>query len=160
MNNKKEIIKFRLDKKKYFEELAVLCLEKPDEKSLASLDLTEKIRNEILNKEEFLGKKFAIDFAEKRSARFKKYIGRLDLAIGTSIYIWTERSNSCGTYQVSSLHKINFDFPADLNKEGIFVLLASDFSNRLIFDFSRRADSSEYDLELEAIGPDWSKINY
>ena len=160
MNDAKAAIKYKLNIKKYLEELAILCLEKPSEKFLVSLDMTEEIRRVALNRHDLPKKNFRIDFSERRGARFRNYVEKLGHADKASIYIWTERSNSCGLYEVSSLNKINFDFPGDVNKEGIFLLLASDSSNGLLFDFSRRDDSSGYDLELEAVGPNWSGIDY
>jgi hypothetical protein len=126
---------------------------------LCSVEDTEKIRNESSSVRTADINKFAIDFEEKNSERFKKFITSLNEANSSPIYIWTNRSNFCGLHKINSIGMVDFSFPFDVNQEGIVVFLTEDINDKLLLDFSCNAQGEEI-LEVESQGKNWSLIPY
>jgi len=54
-----------------------------------------------------------------------------------SVTIWTPRTVIFGYFRLPSVRYFNFSFPFDSNSEGIVSILASDFSKRVVLDFSK-----------------------
>ncbi|TGL73271.1 hypothetical protein EHQ83_05470 [Leptospira yasudae] len=116
----------------------------------------EKIRNRIINSKQ--RKTFAIPFEEKSSERFHIYINNLYSKNQSPIYIWTELGNDCGIYEINSILEFNFNFPFKVNSEGIIVLLAKNFQNKITLDFSE--NYNEQFIEIEILGENWNEIEY
>ncbi|MEO5968365.1 MAG: hypothetical protein ABIQ95_00435 [Bdellovibrionia bacterium] len=76
-----------------------------------------------------------IPFIEKESERFKKYIGQLQSANSSGVYIWIDRTNDCGTSIINSLLDIKWNFEFSCSENGIFVLEARNLQDRILFDF-------------------------
>lgn len=153
MNYKREI-------QRYLLELKELCLETPLESKLLSLDATEQIRSRVQALKGKPSRRFQIDFCGKKTASFRNYVEKLNNANPHPVYVWTEKSNSCGLFEISSLLKFNFDFRFDVNEQGIIVLVASDLTDKLVLDFSKIENSSTYQLELELHGDHWPLVDY
>ena len=161
MSNREKLIRYKLNVKSYLRELHELSMERPLESHLLPLEATEHIRNE--SKEILRGKptrKIHMDFDERKTERFKKYVVNLHRVNPNPVYIWTDRTNSCGLYEVSSLLKFKFDFPFDVNTEGIIVLLSRDLNDTLTLDFSHDEKKFKCELELDVCGKHWASIEY
>jgi hypothetical protein len=143
----------------YLSELKALTGLDIDSESLSSIEDTEKIRNEASSIENTDINKFAIDFEEKNSERFKKFVASLNEANSSPVYIWTNRSNFCGLHKINSINMIDFSFPFEINQEGIIVFLTEDINDKLLLDFSCNSKDQEV-LEVELQGKNWALIHY
>ena len=100
-----------------------------------------------------------INFADRKSERFKRFLQRLTEANPSSVYVWTPRTIDCGTFLVSSLDAIAFDFPFAINDEGVLSFATSDLRDRLLLDFSHAFADQEI-MKVETQGPSWARIIY
>ncbi len=157
MNSPHDKFKFNQLMPTYLKELSQLSIDKFDEKYLATPEVTEKIRKEVKRSE--LKKKIEIFFEEKEAERFRCFVNNLHEHNKSPIYIWTERSNTCGIYEISSVIRFNFGFPFTVNHEGVIVLMAKNLTDEMILDFYDDFDKKKK-LEIELFGPNWSNVNY
>ncbi|WP_157201576.1 hypothetical protein [Massilia sp. Root418] len=157
--DRKILINYKLTIRRYLIELNELCLEKPLENKLLSLEKTEHIQQVSFLKRK-PARKIRIYFEEKTTDRFKKYVTGLHRANPNSVYIWTENSNSCGLFEISSLLNFNFGFGFGVNTQGIVALLTSDLTDSLVLDFSHGGTASGQELEIDVSGDRWPAVNY
>jgi hypothetical protein len=159
--DRKILINYKLTIRRYLIELNELCLEKPLENKLLSLEKTEHIRQislSLLKRKP--ARKIRMVFKEKTTDRFKEYVTGLHRANPNSVYIWTENSNSCGLFEISSLLDFNFGFGFGVNTQGIVALLTSDLTDSLVLDFSDGGTASGQELEIDVSGDRWPAVNY
>jgi len=160
MTSTKKGLEYRQNIKTYLSELALLTNKELNEDDILYSPLSvENARQRSSSLSEFPILKFTIPFSEKKSERFSLYIDNLYQKNSSNVYIWTQRTNICGLYEVESIKKINFDFPFSINNEGILVLLSTDFEDKLLFDFSLNSDGDEI-VEVEAQGKNWSRLKF
>lgn len=131
-----------------------------DSKSLSPIEDVEKLREQVsvlavLNKT-----RFVISFSKKNSEQFGKFVVNLGKSNSNSIYIWTNRANFCGLYEVASINAVDFSFPFDVNPDGIVVFVTSDFSDKLLLDFYDDAEKQEEMIEVELQGKHWPFISF
>jgi hypothetical protein len=126
---------------------------------LSSVEDVKKIIKKTLLLKDTNKNKFAIDFSEKTSERFKTFIANLKKANNSPVYIWTEKSNVCGLYKVASIDAVNFAFRFDLSPEGIVEFVTEDLSDRLLLDYYYDSDDREM-LEFEWQGKHWHSISF
>ena len=100
-----------------------------------------------------------ISFSERCSGRFNGFIQRLGELNPLPVYVWTPRTVSCGTFLVSSLASINFNFDFDINEEGMLVFLSSDLKDKLLLDFSRLSAGNQI-MTIETQGERWGRVIY
>ncbi|MCG8422111.1 MAG: hypothetical protein MJE77_29665 [Proteobacteria bacterium] len=99
-----------------------------------------------------------IGFREKETPRFRKFLERLHNSNASDVYLWTPATNICGLLPPLPLREVNFDFPFNLNPEGILTVLTSDLQDSLILDYSETEEGAR--LEIEAAGPHWSTVEF
>jgi hypothetical protein len=161
MNDPKHLIQYKLNIHRYLVELKGLCLKAPLESELLSVQRTEQIRaNSLVALRGKPVRKIQMSFEDKKAIKFRSYVAKLHLANPHSVFVWTEKSNSCGLYEISSLLEFNFNFEFDVNEQGIVVLLASNLADSLVFDFSYDDRTSTYMLEIDVCGDHWFGIDY
>jgi len=140
----------------YLDELRQLTNHCVKDTDLLSLKETENIKDlatllydkNISNTE--------IPFKEKKEKLFQDYIRMLFEVNSSPIYIWTPRTNICGTYEINSILEFNFEFNFNVNSEGIIVILAKNFEDQMTLDFSIDENNNEL-LEIEVVGDNWCK---
>lgn len=156
INNKREYLS-NIDA--YLLEIELLTKKSIDKSELSSINEVDEIRSKASNLKTLPKKELKIDFSEKTSTRFIKYIQSLYYANNNEIYLWTSKTNVCGLYKVSSIKDINFSFPFDINNEGMFVLLSVDLKDKLLFDFSFDSSGKKI-IEIEIQGLNWPSVEY
>ncbi|WP_319941273.1 hypothetical protein [Leptospira sanjuanensis] len=103
-------------------------------------------------------KRFEIPFEEKNSEKFSRFLNTLYSKNQLPIYIWTEFSNDCGVYRISSILDFNSYFTFEVNADGLIHLLSENLDDELIFDFTE--DNNERLLEIELSGANWIQVEY
>lgn len=127
--------------------------------SLCPIEEVEKLREQALKIADLAKNKFNISFVGKSSERFRKFIINLSQANSNSIYVWTNKSNLYGLYEVASINSIDFSFPFDVNPEGIIVFLTSDVNDKLLLDFYYNSQGEEM-IDIELQGMHWSFVPF
>lgn len=151
---------YNRDIKTYLTQLKHLAGRDVDVHDLLSLDETKVIRdNSKLAFKSLPAHKFKIKFSERLSARFEMFTRKLHALNSSSVYIWLERSNTCGVLAVSSILSFNFKFEFSAISEGIISLSTSDMGDNLLLDFSK-APSGDTFLEIELKGNTWGSCTY
>ena len=159
MTNIRQKIEYKKNLAPYLLELKQLTRTDVSSESLISIEDTEKILKESLHLKNADRNNFILDFSEKNSERFKKFIANLSRANNISVYIWMPKSNMCGLYKANSLNTIDFSFPFNINSEGIIEFFTEDLKNELLFDYYYDADDREM-LEIEWQGEHWNSVSY
>lgn len=80
---------------------------------------------------------FTIPFNTKNTLEFRAFIGRLQEANSSPIFLWTSRSEVCGLLELPSLSAFNFGFEFALEPNGIVVLMTTDTRERLTLDYGK-----------------------
>lgn len=143
----------------YLLELKQITGRDVDSKSLSSIEDVEELREKASVLANLDKVRFVINFSEKNSEQFKKFIENLGRSNSNSIYIWTNRANLYGLYKVASIDAIDFSFSFDVNPDGIIVFLTSDLSDKLLFDFSYDSEDREI-IEVELQGKHWPFVPF
>lgn len=154
----KDKIRYKVNLKPHLEELNCFTSKRMEESDLLSIEETKRILEQSQQLPQLSTNKFTIPFQEKRSERFKKFVAKLQEVNSSSIYIWIDRTNDCGTSIIGSLSDINWEFDFDCSSNGIFVLESIDLQDRVLFDFFE--EDGQLWLEIEASGIHWSKVNW
>jgi hypothetical protein len=153
-------IQFKRNLAKYLDELKMLTGKDISPKELTSIEEVGHVRAASMAALKGNGKaRFAIAFDERTSDRFRNFVLSLRNANSRPVYIWTDRSDSCGLYKVESIDQVNFAFPFDINSNGVVTFRTEDFSDKLLLDFSED-DLGERILEVELTGKHWSLVQY
>ncbi len=137
----------------HLEELEILVGRRPLPEELLPREQVEHLREEIVRREYVPSVVWKLKFGDPRVEQLARILKN---ANGSKVYVWTPASNTCGLHPPIALASFNFDFPFDVNSEGIISLVTSDLSDRLIFDFSDENTSRL--IEIEAMGPHWGAI--
>ena len=147
------------EKKRYLAELGILSNRIVDEEAI-SADISEVLdSNQSHSLESFPVLKFSMPFYELKGEKFKTFIEELFSRNDGEIYILTPRTKACGLFKVSSINSISFQFPFEINPEGILVFLTSDLKDKLLLDFSLDSSGKKM-LEIEVRGQHWSNAMY
>lgn len=101
---------------------------------------------------------FTIPFADLSQPRFRLFIENLAARLSVPIMVFTPASRLCGFIEAPSVKHINFQFPFDINSDGILSFVASDLSNRLLLDFFKSPSGVET-VQVEIEGAAW-QISY
>lgn len=158
MNNK---LMYKKNLRSYLNELGHLTKRTPGESELLSLEFTEEERARACKVKAKASLRFEINFKDKNTPKFEMYINSLYVKNPSPIYIWTERSNYCGIFEIPSILEFNFNFNFDVNSEGIIVLLSKNMADKMILDFSPSvSDLSQNQLEIELLGDNWPLVTY
>jgi hypothetical protein len=150
-------VKFRKDFATYLLELKKLTGTNIDSAMLCSLDEVERIRKNTdiaTNSNNFI-----INFGDKNSDRFEKFIKNLGKANSHPVYVWTQSANLFGLYKADSISAIDFAFSFDINTSGIVTFLTEDLNDELLLDFYYDSQNQEM-LEVELKGRNWSSITF
>lgn len=126
---------------------------------LLSLEDTESLRVQALSVVRAPSWRCEIPFADMQSPRFAQLVGALQKANPSPIYVWTPLSNVCGLLRPVALSDLRFDFDFTVLPDGILVLLAADFQDQMLLDFSEGEDAGQL-LEVEGAGAHWGQIKY
>lgn len=126
---------------------------------LSTIDSVNEVKAKATKLENFPTENFSINFSDKKSGRFCKYIESLYKANGERVYLWTSKSNDCGLYSVGCIKDVDFSFPFELNTEGMLVLLSLDINDKLLLDFYIDSCGSKV-IDIEAQGLNWTNIKY
>lgn len=156
-------LSLRLQKNLYLKiqlkELTELAGRPVSERDLISTNTINNSIDENIKKHQTSTNEFQINFDEKESNRFKKYIENLKKANDSQVYIITPLAKSCGILQIPSISAINLNFTYEINKEGIISFLTKDTQDSLLMDFFQ---NSKYEkiLKIETKGINWPRISY
>jgi hypothetical protein len=132
---------------------------RPVERSeLLSIEETNTVRVRSNAVERSPGLRVTIPFADRVGQRFQALIGALHRDNPSAVYLWTHYSNHCGLLQPMPLMSVNFGFEFGLTTEGVLNVLASDFRDELVLDWSR-GDGQEV-LEIELFGARWGAVQW
>jgi hypothetical protein len=93
----KDKIRYKVNLKPHLEELNCFTSNRMKESDLLSIEKTKKILEQSQQLPQPSTNKFTIPFQEKRSERCKKFVSRLQEINDSSVYIWIDRTNDCGT---------------------------------------------------------------
>jgi hypothetical protein len=144
----------------YIKELKSLsCTGEVNKNNLSCLDEVEKIRGKTSQLDELPINKAIVEFSVLGSKNFNNFKTQLLQKNSSSVYIWTPRTNSCGLYSVESIDAVNFNFPFNINAEGILVLLSVDGKDKLLLDFYK-SDEGKQVVEIEVSGKNWSSAEF
>jgi hypothetical protein len=149
----------RLHLGRYLAELSALLGRPVQADELGSV---EQVASLSVSAQSFLGRpvtRHEINFAEKSSERFSKFVEGLTDANSSPVYVWTPRTIDCGALLVPCLATIKFDFDFAINDEGILVFTTSDMVDRLLLDFSS-TPAGEQVMTVETQGPNWANAVY
>ena len=149
-------IDYRKNIKEYLSELGCLVRQAVSEDDLSEIYDVEMARDKSSLLVECPEYKFSIMFEEKNSKEFSDFIGKLYSANSSNIYLWTPRTNHCGLFKVDSIKSINFEFPFNINNEGILVFLTTDYADKMLFDFYIDSNDRKI-LEVEIQGNNWNR---
>jgi len=156
MIEKGKNIAYRRNIGKYLQELKNFCKNVPIENELLSLDETQNIRNCSKALDTVVARRLRMDFHEKISDKFLDFVESLYKKNRSNIFIWTPLTATCGTYKLDSILDFNFGFEFDSNPEGIVVLLASNFTDKITLDFSVDCAGKKI-LDIDLVGDNWGK---
>ena len=143
----------------YLSELETLTGRNISREDLLPLKELEVVREQSKVIDEMPLSRFELDFADKESTRFSDFIVKLHESCNKPFFIWTEKSNTCGLYQIDNLLQLDLGFPFEINPEGIIQVIAVDFSNLIVFDFSLESPTKKL-LEIETQGTEWAAVVY
>lgn len=149
----------KLHLKRYLEELGALIGRVVKAEELGSLEEVAAMRQAA---QRFIGQptaKYEINFSDRRSERFKKFLKNLTVANRLAIYVWTPHTIDCGALLVDSLDAISFDFEFAINDDGVLSFMTSDLRDRLLVDFSSTS-TGEQVMRIEIQGANWTKVVY
>ena len=154
----------RLRKKQYMSqylsELSILMGYPVQAGELGGLDQAGEIRAAVLaGTAAQAGSRFELSFSEVASERFKRYLQRLIASNPSPVYVWTPRTIDCGALTVDSLLRMNFNFPFNINEEGIIAFVTNDVADRMLLEFSINSVGQEV-LIVETQGPNWASAMY
>lgn len=102
---------------------------------------------------------FEIPFAEKTSAKFRRFVRKLHSANPASLCLFAAHSASCGWLPLESISRFSFDFEPAIFRDGAIVLVTEDLNDRLYLDGCISGDGAMM-LKVQARGPGWGCINY
>jgi hypothetical protein len=97
---------------------------------------------------------FVIPFTDKSSARFRSFIQRLNEKVEGPVRLFTPYTLKFGFVETASLLDINFEFPFNVNRDGILSIVSHDVLNSLLLDFFV-SDAGVETLEVELEGSEW-----
>lgn len=140
---------------RYLSELGELLGRTVTAADLVPLDESRSIRSQLecISREPM--SRLRSSFQELRSARFRHLIDRLTALNPSDICVWTPASDACGLLRARPLQSLRWDFPFDINPEGILTFFTSDYADGMVLDFSREDDGSE-SLEIDLRGEHWA----
>ena len=159
MNHLSRKLAYRRDIRAYISELRALTRMEITEGSLLPLDQLEPIREEVTARLREPTRMFTIPFEEKSGERFKKFVGTLGKLNPGRMYVFTNRTNSCGPVIIDDIEQFNFDFDYSVNSEGIVSLVAEDLRDRMVLDFSKDENDRSV-LRIELFGEKWPSAEY
>lgn len=143
----------------YIKELKSLsCTGEVNKNNLSSLDEVEKVRGKTSQLDELPMNKAIVEFSVLSSKKFNNFNTQLLQKLIKSLY-WTPRTNGCGLYSVESIDAVNFNFPFNINAEGILVLVSVDAQDKLLLDFYK-SDEGKQMVEIEVSGKNWSSAEF
>ena len=143
---------------RHLSELSCLTGHKVERFDLLSPERTSSIRDQVRLTPPSPSVAWETGFREKETPRFRKFLERLHSSNASDVYLWTPATNICGLLPPLPRRAVNFDFPFNLNPEGILTVLTSDLQDRLILDYSEAKEGAR--LEIEAAGPHWSTVEF
>lgn len=154
MKQTERALKFRNGIARYLAELRQLVGRDVAKEELLSVDETETIRARASEVEYSPAWRTQMEFSAKAGNRFRRFIRELHELNPSYVYVWMPLSNVCGVLPPVAISDINFDFDFALNPEGVLVVLTTDFSDKMVLDFSD-ADGGGKVLEVEVAGQNW-----
>lgn len=143
----------------YMSELKFLSFMPVDEDQVSHVEKVEQIRAGQGKIKEFPISRFSIPFTERLTKRFGEFVEKLNEENSNKVYIWTENSNRCGLFAANNIKEVNFEFPFDVNSEGIIVLLSENIEDKMLLDFYLDVNGQQM-LEVELQGRCWSFIAF
>ena len=143
--------------KEYLRKLSILIGRSVYEDQLLSVDETKTLKNKPIFWTDKSRYKFSIGFENKDKKIFKKYIAKLDKENKSTIYIWINHVDECGLCVIHSLEEINWDFPYDIDQNGVIVFTDSNKKNMLLIDFYTDMNNKKL-MEVEVAGLNWSRV--
>jgi hypothetical protein len=147
------------DLKTYLSELSALCGRAIRSDELGSAEEARNLRNLAQKFSTEPSVKYEMPFSDRTKESFRDFSARLQGANPSTIYVWTPRTISSGTFVAPSIGSIKFNFDFEINPEGILTFLTSDLKDRLLLDFSTSSGGEEY-MTIETQGPNWTKVIY
>ena len=115
--------------KNYLVELSALVGRPVEAHELGSRGDAVKFRAEVSRVTQSVGASAEIPVAELAAERFANFIGRLQAASQSSVYIWSEHSAHCGLLLVSSISSIRFDCGIGTNTSELIAFRKKDLLN-------------------------------
>jgi hypothetical protein len=149
-------IAYKINIKKYLRELSCFSLRPITESDLLPVGQSNDILSRIRQLPKDDSHKFTIPFDEKYSVRFFAYIQQLYQTNPSSIYMWSDLSDVCGTCILNSITALNLEFSFDCSTEGIISFRTTDLKDKILFDFYEE-DGQRW-LDIETSGMNWPKI--
>ncbi|HSX62778.1 MAG TPA: hypothetical protein VLF18_21555 [Tahibacter sp.] len=145
--------------KSYLAELSALTSRPVEAHELGSPDDAVKYRAEASRSTLLEGARVEMPIAALGDERFTNFIGRLQEANRSSVYIWSEHSIYCGLLLVSSISSIKFDCGVGTNTGELIAFRTKDLMNRLLLDVSESQVGDKY-VQIEADGVHWGRVLY
>lgn len=159
MIDRQQELRRRLDLKACLAEFEVLSGRTIREDELLPLDLTPSIRER--SKAVLKGKpvkKWNVAFRERCSEQFDRFVDSLFALNPSTVYVWTNRANTCGLLQLGSIRHVNFCFDFSALSDGIVVFLTSDLRDNMLLDWEE-ADGDQR-LTVELTGENWPSAKF
>jgi hypothetical protein len=103
--------------------------------------------------------KIEIEFAQKKSKDFSKFIHALTVSKEMPVYVWSEGASVCGLFKTHSLQDINFNFEYGIDGNGVFSFISSDLKDELLLDFYETSDGKRM-IKIEVFGNTWAKVKF
>lgn len=154
-----EKIRRKLDLRRYLEELSALTGRRVQADELGSIEQAASIREDCQRFSTQASRVIEIPFSDRSSERFEKFVQGLSKANSASVYVWTPRTISCGTFLMPSINAVRFAFDFAVNTEGIFVFVTSDLKDRLLLDYSDSPAGGRI-MKVETQGTNWVGVTY
>lgn len=157
MNARQKLIQRKVSMPSYLAELTILAGRRVDEKEVSSLIEMVAFREKLKPLENSACEAFTIPFEEMKTLWFKEFVRGLYAVNSGSVLIWTGRSRDCGLFKLSSIADVHFEFPFEINAEGMIIV--SDYGARenLLMDFSED-DSGNRFMKVKVNGHQWPSV--
>lgn len=142
----------------YLIELAAIAGRTVSEEEVGSLEDAQRMRRCLLHPPRQEHMACNIPFDERLHSRFARFIGRLYEVESSPVYVWTENTYRCGTFQLPSLLDIHAGFAFDATAN-LYSLSTPDFRNTLFLVPEWVRGRGER-LECITRGERWASIRY
>jgi hypothetical protein len=154
---RRELIRKKINLRPYLQELEILLKREVNPEELISLEQTRALEQAARTFIDQPKSCQEIPFNKRTSSKFSDFIHSLTELNPSSVYLWTPRSEDCGSILLPSLKSVDFGFPFSVNGAGLIIFITSDNADRLLLDFFHDSTGQER-MQIETKGRHWFSV--